>query len=921
MKIRSIELINFKKFVGTVRVGAIGDHVNVLAGPNELGKSTLLEAINGVIFEKARSTASHVKAFRHFANGTVPEVKLAVDVDDKSWVIHKRFAGQNGKSVLTCSNGKIFEDDAAESELQRLLGFHGGRCGGEPGIWGTLWVRQGQSFGDETPNEHAQRTIQGCLEAQVGMVTGGARGQKIPRAVREALDAVRSQRGPRGAFKDAVDRLASADAEVAELGVRAKSVSDLLVALSANRRELKRTQTSWDDSAHRAELESERNKRVVAATVALEIARAHDAARLARERADNRNQAFQDRLQTIEDLARLELERASLGQDIQSVRTAKDEARAVLEAAERALTALRTGARSNAEEARKLERVRGAVALDAEIVLRQAALDQASTLECDAIRLTESIAAIAATDETVRRIEDALTELSAAEAAADAVSTTISFDVREDARSRIRIGVRQLSDGDNSFSILEPTTIAIAGIGAIAVEPQIKNLSTLLKRRQDAKDALASALSAAGAVDLGAARVAAARRRDHERSLAQIRKELASVAPGDSRKRLAPGIEPLRTYVSALRGKLKLELDAVGLETLPLDDALTATIATTREAGENLAREIATQEASLSGPKVVLAEAEKQLRKREDRSTELKAMIGARNADLATARANFGDDVLAEESRGLARDADDKEQEHAEKEKAQGESVEAIDARIGRLEAAASNHQNAIASLTNEITRLTALVHAQEGLGIEEQILTQQARRDLLRQAVADHERESAVLELLLETLETAEREAKNRYLAPVVQRVRPYLKMVFPECDIVFDEDLRIAGLKREGQTEDYGVLSGGTQEQLAVLSRIAFAELLRGQNRPATVILDDALAFSDDDRIENMFDVLMRAGENVQIIVLTCRKKLFARLGAVPLELHKVCQSESLETERHRRRIPSDPSFRETRELEDAQ
>ena len=60
MKIRSIELTNFRKFVGTVRVESIGDNVNVLVGRNELGKSTLLEAINGVIFEKAKSTAAHL---------------------------------------------------------------------------------------------------------------------------------------------------------------------------------------------------------------------------------------------------------------------------------------------------------------------------------------------------------------------------------------------------------------------------------------------------------------------------------------------------------------------------------------------------------------------------------------------------------------------------------------------------------------------------------------------------------------------------------------------------------------------------------------------------------------------------------------------------------------------------------------------
>jgi predicted ATP-dependent endonuclease of OLD family len=56
MKIRSVEATNFRKFVGTVRVNGIGDGINVLVGHNEMGKSTLMEAINGVVFEKAKAS-------------------------------------------------------------------------------------------------------------------------------------------------------------------------------------------------------------------------------------------------------------------------------------------------------------------------------------------------------------------------------------------------------------------------------------------------------------------------------------------------------------------------------------------------------------------------------------------------------------------------------------------------------------------------------------------------------------------------------------------------------------------------------------------------------------------------------------------------------------------------------------------------
>jgi hypothetical protein len=49
--------------------------------------------------------------------------------------------------------------------------------------------------------------------------------------------------------------------------------------------------------------------------------------------------------------------------------------------------------------------------------------------------------------------------------------------------------------------------------------------------------------------------------------------------------------------------------------------------------------------------------------------------------------------------------------------------------------------------------------------------------------------------------------------------------------------------------------------------------------------VVLDDALVFSDDERIERMFDVLMQAAEQQQVIMLTCRGRAFQSCGGRPL------------------------------------
>jgi uncharacterized protein YhaN len=90
---------------------------------------------------------------------------------------------------------------------------------------------------------------------------------------------------------------------------------------------------------------------------------------------------------------------------------------------------------------------------------------------------------------------------------------------------------------------------------------------------------------------------------------------------------------------------------------------------------------------------------------------------------------------------------------------------------------------------------------------------------------------------------------------------------------------------LVRHGQEEQIDVLSGGAQEQLALLVRLAFARMLAQDGRAAPVILDDALVYTDDDRIERMFDALHRQASDVQILVLTCRQRAFRDLGGTQL------------------------------------
>lgn len=166
-----------------------------------------------------------------------------------------------------------------------------------------------------------------------------------------------------------------------------------------------------------------------------------------------------------------------------------------------------------------------------------------------------------------------------------------------------------------------------------------------------------------------------------------------------------------------------------------------------------------------------------------------------------------------------------------------------------------------------------------------------QEAKDALEAAtarVSAFETEVATFDRLNGALQSSRSAARDLYLQPVITQLRPLLGLLFDDISIAFDEKTLLPQtIRRNGQDEEIDRLSGGMREQLSVLTRLAFARLLAQDRRPAPVILDDALVYSDDDRIERMFDALHRQSRDQQIIVFSCRQRAFAKLGGNVLHM----------------------------------
>ena len=207
-----------------------------------------------------------------------------------------------------------------------------------------------------------------------------------------------------------------------------------------------------------------------------------------------------------------------------------------------------------------------------------------------------------------------------------------------------------------------------------------------------------------------------------------------------------------------------------------------------------------------------------------------------------------------------------------------GEDAE-LDAR--RLAQALQSLQGRVQDIRDRVQQLTGALHAASGVGTYDTLQDAQARTDLAGVQLARLERQAAAAKRLWEVFSQERNRVVERLTAPVMQRVRPYLASLFPGCDLDLGDALGMVGLRGEALSEPFEELSGGAQEQLALLARIGLAEVLAGEGT-LPLILDDSLVNTDPLRIRQIHRVLFRAADTLQVLVFSCHDVLFDGLGA---------------------------------------
>lgn len=870
MKLVSITLRDIRRFTKPVRIDGIGDGVNVLTAANEHGKSTLFDALQAVFFQGHRSKSKEILSLKPHAGGA-PQVDVEVDTQDGRFHIRKRWLKQPMAEVYKVGR-LIAKADDAEAWIAKLT--HAGNAGGPAGL---LWVRQGvtaldQGSKKEQENAHnARQDLMSSVAGEVESLTGGRRMDVAIDRCRDDLDRYVTAKGQvkrHGpldiALKD-VDRLTLRKSELED------TVRELAGAIR-RRRDIQKTLGDLLDT----DVISGRERRLLDANKALEDARHHADSVSGAQNA--LKTALLERDAVIAKLNALQKAR-------QSFATAQKDERAKAEFAAECATTLKGSemdfmsckadvktARAAEEDAVKtLNAVLKAESGRSAETRRQDLTKRIHDVEILANLISDNskTAATGPDKKTVRKLEQLSQEIMVQRELRTRSAPQISLNYVSAEIPRARIAGGILKDQE-PVHLPDGATIDLPGFGILTLRPgQSGNDDDALIK---AEATFANALNSVGFQTLDTARKAANQREEAAIKVQNAKDKALVFAP--------KGLDELRMDLARLPEAVAPDADLPDHNSAQLAVAAVKTNLKKREYFLEEARDQRDQDRDVEVRASVSATASQTALHEAEA-----AMTGFENAEaleqktrhiLNDARARLG--ILEQDYNTLAAEAPD---------------LSVCQAALDRAKSVCEQAETEINSLRQEQAGLETKIDLRSGEGVEEDLADVDIRLAGATDTRAILHFEVAVLQELAEILAAARASARDRYFEPVIAELKPLLKLLWPDADLKFDGDSILpTALIRDGQEESIGVLSGGTQEQIALLVRLAFARLLANAGRHAPIILDDALVYTDDDRIERMFDALHRQAGDLQIIVLSCRQRAFRELGGQKLNFKVISE-----------------------------
>ncbi len=869
MRILRIKLRNFRG-VAEREVHFPREGVSIVAGDNEVGKSSIAMAIDALIEHLDSSKKQEVLALKPVHRDDGAEVEADIESGPYKFTYFKRFHRQPQTNLTIRSprpehvSGREAHERVSEILKETV----------DMALWKAMRIEQGTEL--LPPDLGEQKRLSAALDAAAGSTKATEGDESLYDAARKEMRRYFTengselkefrQRGEEG--RAAADAASELRQQYTTLGKDIESSESLARQVTSDEPELARLRKVA--AYHQEEVLKLAGLDAAVATAELKLEAERKQLGIAEAQLRKRAELRLD--VDVRQRAQVEAEREVQSEQLpgSSDRSPKDEAaRAVAAAME-----TRDTAEAGLTLARKDHQFRQS---EHNLATLNERLDRVVRAQAQLSLAKKVLESPRVQDEDLKALRDARQEVAKAEAVLSSESPRVRLAALRKLAVELDGEQRDVASGatlEAQFS--EKLVFELPDVGCLEVL-SAGSAAKLSRELAESEREVERILERLGVAD----EESAMRRRDEQRDALKVCKESATLLQ-----------ENLRDLSEVTMRDKIARLEA---EVRDYPSSRPAGIPLPADASEAKRLEKSTEK-RFEEARSALAQAEAEEKRIGEESTKQAISLASKKQKLATAQTerNLAVQKL-EAARAERSDAQlDEEVEKAREQVSAAETAQKL-ARAAlsaaspeetrtlaeNAETAADRAEKNLQQLRQRQSQLKGKLEVMGEEGLAEKLDAATAKSDrLARQFERERARASAA-KLLFDTLDAARTEARSAYVAPLRDQIERLGRLVFgPTLSLHLSEDLAIVDRTLDNVTVPFEQLSGGTREQLGILARLACSILVSKQGG-APVILDDTLGYTDDLRLERMGAAIAHAGRHCQVIILTCMPRRYASVG----------------------------------------
>lgn len=893
MTIESIELHHVGPFRRKVAIGPLKLGINVLAAPNETGKTTFLRAASRALFDKHTCKDDEIRSLQPAGSDLAPQIAVVFEHEGQRYRVEKRFLN-NPESRIKMWNGGdwqlLADGDAADERVQKLLQScvpgRGATKAAHWGMLGFLWARQGEASRWPAWDEDWEDGTGKAIRSRLARVE-----------IDPTVDHLRSILWEHYTELFTPTGKAKARGELDQVEVEMRKVESDKEQVKRQRLELDSLQrkfselgprlvTLQDEAAAREKEATELRAQATAAELQLkEVEQRQGELQTAKEKLETVSADTEQLNKLGEKLKDAQAELVSANDTLTSGASNETSAKHRVVAAQQELDAATV-------RWRQLNEQRERAANLVKLKQSEKAWSDTEKLAKRAAGHAESVRKLRAQLEKLPNVTPAklkkLQELSAGIREHETKLETIglSVELKPDAAAKLTVSrdgkkeTLSLKAGEaETLRAPQNLDLQLSGWGRLRIRAGAAELSQLQSQLAEDREAFREQLASVECASLNDAETAVAGRRD-------LLKEIET-----AEEKLGESLDDFESLE-----QLQSELAALERQTNALRETLSPTSAETKASLTELESDAERLKVALRKAVEAQSDADTELRKQQKAADSCsKTREQAERAKIKSAGdvTGFERQITTLKERypqGLERAKADAqgafvraEARHDEAKKKLPPDADKLPERNKRAAAAYEQVRQDLDRRKSEFNQLEGALQSRGAEGLYSKQATLEEREAALRQQVLRLRDRGWAARLAHDLIEFRKQAATRAVLAPLEAR----LSSTFAELSrepgrrVFLDEQLQIAGI---GASRDamisFAHLSQGAKEQLLLCLRLAVAGEV-GPSGHRLVVLDDVLVNTDGQRQQRVLDLLQGSADQLQLLILTCHPERYRGVG----------------------------------------